>query len=112
MRRRPKTDGNQSPIVHALREAGASVAITSAQGDGFVDLVVGFEGRNYLAEVKEPQSPFVKGGEGGKRARRADEYDPHFGFTPAEVKFHRDWKGSTIHVWRSVDEALQAIGVK
>lgn len=52
VRRRARTDSNQSEIVAAFRQAGASVAITSALGHGFPDLVVGFRGRNLLVEVK------------------------------------------------------------
>ncbi len=47
-----KTDANQSSIVSALRQVGASVVDLSAVGRGVPDLLVGFRGRTYLLEVK------------------------------------------------------------
>ena len=47
-----KTDANQSSIVSALRQVGASVVDLSAVGKGVPDLLVGFRGRTYLLEVK------------------------------------------------------------
>ncbi len=57
MRRAARVDGNHSAIVKALRDIGASVADTSAVGDGFPDLVVGFRGRNFVVEVKDGKKP-------------------------------------------------------
>lgn len=57
MRRAAKVDGNQSDIVAALRKIGASVTPTHQVGNGFVDLVCGFRGRNVLFEVKDPKQP-------------------------------------------------------
>lgn len=50
--RRGRTDANQTEIVEALRKLGVSVAITSAVGKGFPDLVCGYRGKTYLIEVK------------------------------------------------------------
>lgn len=47
-----KVDGNQEAIVQSLRAVGATVSVTSDVGHGFVDLVVGFRGRNFLLECK------------------------------------------------------------
>lgn len=57
MRLRARIDGNQNEIVAQLRELGCSVAITSQLGKGFPDLVVGFKGKNYLLEIKDPSKP-------------------------------------------------------
>lgn len=56
MRRRPTVhlDANQGAIVDALREAGCMVRSTAVVGDGFPDLVVGFRGKTFLLEVKNP----------------------------------------------------------
>ena len=58
--RRPKIhriDDNQEGIVAALREAGATVQSTAAVGSGCPDLIVGYEGRNFLLEVKDGEKP-------------------------------------------------------
>lgn len=47
MRRAAKTDDNQKEIVAAFRRLGFTVAVTSALGQGFPDLVVGKWG-NYI----------------------------------------------------------------
>ncbi len=57
MRRAAKVDDNQQDIVDGLREIGASVFITSGVGDGFPDLTCGFNGVNWLFEVKNPEQP-------------------------------------------------------
>lgn len=52
-RRAAKIDRNQPEIVEFFRKSGCSVSITSAVGDGFPDLVVGFGGITVLVEVKD-----------------------------------------------------------
>jgi hypothetical protein len=92
MRRDARTDVNQGNIVNALRDVGASVAVTSALGSGFPDIVVGFRGVNYLMEIKDGSKPPSK--------RR---------LTPKEKEFHDLWRGSVVVV-NDIDEALRAIG--
>lgn len=86
-----RADLNQSDIVRALRSVGATVEITSQQGNGFPDLVCGIFGKNYLIEVKNPET------NGKLRATQ-------------EI-FRDKWKGN-VHVVNSVDEALRVIGVE
>jgi hypothetical protein len=93
MRRAARIDANQTEIVQALRGVGATVAITSMVGGGFVDIVVGFRGRNYLFEIKDGSKPPSK--------RK---------LTPDEQEFHDTWRG-TVFIVNSVDEALQVLGV-
>ena len=83
-----KVDANQSEIVQALRAIGASVFLLHAVGCGCPDLLVGFQGVNYLMEIKH-----------GRRAK----------LTPAEQRFVLSWNGRT-HVVRTVDEAYAVIG--
>ena len=95
MRRAANVDDKQAAFVAALRKIGCTVADTSGAGDGFPDLVVGRLGihgrQNYLIEIKDgSKSP----------SRRA--------LTPAQVKFHDEWKGQ-IAVVNSVDEAIEAV---
>jgi hypothetical protein len=82
-----KVDSNQAAIVRMWREMGASVAITSAVGNGFPDTVVGIHGENYLAEIKPDEKAKL---------------------TPAQVIFHRTWNGK-IYVVRSMDDAIELI---
>lgn len=83
-----RVDANQGAIVEALRRCGATVAITSSLGDGFVDIVVGYGGRNYLVEIKDGSQP--------ESAQK---------LTPDEKAFHEKWRGQ-IAVIRSVQEAI------
>lgn len=90
--RAAKVDANQAEIVRALREAGASVWITSSLGGGYPDLTVGYQGRTYLLEVKNPA------------AAPADQR-----LTPAQEQFVTSWKGHWTLVM-TPEQALQAIG--
>lgn len=54
-------DANQPTIVLMLRKVpGVSVAITSDLGDGFPDIVVGYRGRNFMFEIKDPEQDLNK----------------------------------------------------
>ena len=48
-----KVDSNQTRVVKALRELGATVQHLHAVGKGCPDLLVGYKGSNYLLEVKD-----------------------------------------------------------
>jgi hypothetical protein len=69
-----RCDSNQLLIVAALRAAGASVAILAGVGGGVPDLLIGWQGKNYLLEVKNLEG-------------RGDR------FTPAELEFMEAWRG-------------------
>lgn len=94
MRRAAKIDANQPQIVAALRKLGATVQSLSAVGDGVPDLLVGFQGRTLLLEVKDGSRP--------KSERQ---------LTDDQIQWHIDWRGGPCMVVNSVDEALAAIGV-
>jgi Holliday junction resolvase len=91
MRRAAKIDRNQPEIVKALRAIGCTVAITSAVGQGFPDLVVARSRRNWLIEVKDGRLP--------PSARE---------LTADQVEFHARWAGQ-IDVVNSVDEAITLV---
>lgn len=93
MRRAAKVDRNQSEIVQALRDAGASVHPCHGAGQGFPDLAVGFRGKNYLIEVKD-----------GALAPSDRK------LTPAQKEWHAAWRGDAVVVTSS-SEALAAIGL-
>ena len=88
------TDGNQAEIVKTLRGIpGIVVKDTHALGDGFPDIEVGFRGRNYLFEIKDPAKP------PNKRKLTSDE-----------VIWHRDWTGQ-VNVVLSAEEIFKVIGI-
>lgn len=84
-----RVDNNHREIVLALQGVGASVASLARLGQGVPDLLVWHRGL-YLLEVKSgPKEPL----------------------TPDEEAWHAGWSGP-VHVVRSVEEALQAIGIR
>jgi hypothetical protein len=86
-----RIDANQNDIVRALRGFGACVRIIS-QGDGIPDLLVGYQGRTILMEVKDGDKP--------PSAQK---------LTTAEEKFHFEWTGDTCVIVNSVEAALQVL---
>lgn len=74
--RRAKADANQPAIVAALREYGCSVSHTHMVGKGFPDVVAGYQGKNYLIEIKDGDKPLS--------ARQ---------LTPDEKSWHESWHG-------------------
>lgn len=94
MRRASAVDSNQSAIVAALRAVGATVQSLAEVGKGVPDLLVGHRRATYLLEVKD-----------GERSPSEQA------LTPAQVTWHRRWRGLPVHVVRDVGEALAVIGV-
>ena len=86
MREIARTDGNQAEIVSALRVVNAKVHDCHQYGGGFPDLLVCFDDKLYLMEVKTP------------RGRLTDE----------QKEFMQDFP---VVVVRSITDALRAIGV-
>lgn len=91
MRRAAKVDDNQALIVQTLRDMYLSVAITSQLGDGFPDIVVGYGGKNYMFEIKDPEKVPSK--------RK---------LTEDERKFHNNWRGQ-INTVETVEDVLAVI---
>lgn len=92
MRRAGRIDANQGRIVAALRNLGASVAITSGAGNGLPDLLVGWQGETYMLEIKD-----------GDKAPSAKK------LTEAEQHFVDHWKGRPVAVVETVADALDAV---
>ena len=90
-----KVDANQGEIVDALRGHYCSVALLHRVGGGVPDLLVGYQGRNILMEVKD----------GAKPASQQK-------LTGPQVEFHAAWRGANIHIVRNTEEALNAAGVQ
>ncbi|MCX5748253.1 MAG: hypothetical protein NT062_37855 [Proteobacteria bacterium] len=96
-------DANEPAIVEALRSAGA--VVTRLGDPGVPDLLVGYQGRTTLLEVKLPL-----GARGGKSQRREAE-GGRGDLTSSQVKWWDSWSGAPAVVVRSIGEALAAIGV-
>ena len=84
-----RADSNQREIVGALRQMGATVESLHRVGRGVPDLLIGFRGHNYLAEVKTAT---------GKPSR-------------GQVEWMRDWRGQSCII-RSVEDAMQMLGLE
>ena len=91
MRRAAKIDANQTEIVKALRQVGASVQSLASTGKGCPDLLVGFRGVNWLLEIKDGQKV--------KSARK---------LTDDQVVWHQTWRGK-VYIVESVDQALNLL---
>ncbi|MFM2134483.1 MAG: hypothetical protein RL156_1764 [Bacteroidota bacterium] len=85
MRRAARRDDNESSIVKALRDAGATVYFI----DQPCDLIVGYEGKTLLFEVKDGNKP--------PSARK---------LTENEQKFFDTWTGGPAYVVDSIQAAL------
>jgi len=91
MKIRGRVDGNQKEVVTELRDMGFSVAITSQLGNGFPDIVLGYQNHNYLFEIKDPsQSPSARV------------------LTLSEERFRDNWKGN-YNIILSAQDALRYI---
>jgi hypothetical protein len=88
---RKRIDANQPLLVKSLRDLGASVQSLADLGKGVPDLLIGFQGRNYLFEVKDWKQPPSK--------RR---------LTPDEKTWHELWRGN-VYVIETLTDALKII---
>lgn len=52
-----RVDANQKEIVSILRQLGASVLMLHKVGFGCPDILVGFNGKNALVEIKDGNNP-------------------------------------------------------
>ena len=83
-----KVDQNQKELIEAAKKLGFSVKNTAMVKDGFVDVVLGIHGLNFLIEIKNPSGPSTQQK-----------------LTIMEEKFHREWNGST-HIVKTIDDLI------
>jgi hypothetical protein len=95
MRRAPRVDESHVLIVEALRAAGASVLSLAAVGKGCPDVLIGYAGVDVLAELKNDPK-LVKDKRRTKPAAHQETW-------------HAGWRGRSVSVLRSPEEALQLI---
>ena len=89
--RRSRVDINQVEIVRALRKCGCTVQNLSAVGKGCPDILVGYNGINYLMEIKND------------KANKSDKV-----LTPDQVGWHGLWRGHVV-VIETIEEALSEL---
>lgn len=83
-----KVDKNQASVVKTLRDNGADVYLLHMVGKGIPDLLVAYEGRTILIEVKD-----------GK--------DKHF--TKDQLEFIAGWKGGDLFRVNDEQEAIELL---
>ncbi len=86
-----KVDKNQSAIVKQLQQLGVSVFVLSGVGKGIADLIIGWRGKNYLVEVKNPERKWK--------------------YTPDQVRFRASWRGQIVTI-EKVEELFNLLGIK
>ena len=88
MRRAARVDANHRDITRLLRDIGCSVESLHRVGGGVPDLLVGFQRRNLLLEVKT------------EKGKIDDD----------QLIWHRGWAGQ-VAVVRSLDDCLRELGL-
>ena len=92
--RAARIDANHEQVVLALRTAGATVQSLAATGKGVPDLLVGFQGKTLLMEIKD-----------GRKAPSERR------LTEDQLKWHGAWRGGPLAIVDSPDAALRILGV-
>ena len=92
MRQAARVDANQGAIVQAVTQAGAKVLDLSRMGQGIPDLLVCYQGKLCLWELKD--------GDKAPSKRR---------LTPAERAWHDHWHDAPVLIINSVEEAIAAL---
>lgn len=84
-----KTDANQKQIISDLKKIGVSVLNLSKVGNGCPDLLIGWQGKNILIEIKT-----AKGN-----------------LNDSQIEFFKEWKGQKF-VCKSINEIIEIINNK
>jgi hypothetical protein len=88
MRVKARKDANHVQLVSQLRKIGATVWDTAVLKN-CCDIVVGYRGKNYLFEIKDPKkTPSQKK------------------LTEGEQKFHETWRGQ-VNIIETLDDAMK-----
>lgn len=87
-----RVDNNQADIVKRLRMYGLTVLHLHTVGRGCPDLLVGWQGANYLIELKN-----------------ADNVPSKKRLTPDEEKFFSEWRGQVAKC-ETLEEILTVVG--
>ena len=84
-----KVDSNQAQIIADLKKIGVSVLNLSRVGGGCPDILVGWQGKNILIEIK---------------TAKGDLND-------LQIEFFKEWKGPKF-VCKSINEIIEIINNK
>lgn len=82
-------DRNQPKIVEDLRDIGATVKILTGVGDDFPDIIVGWQGENFLFEIKSAKGELSKG----------------------QKKFRAEWRGQ-VDKAKTLGDILKVLGIR
>jgi hypothetical protein len=82
-----RVDANQPAIVRALRDIGASVQHLHMVGHGCPDILVGYNGVNYLMEIKSSEKAT---------------------FTEDEYQWRAEWYGN-VFIVTSPEQAIEIV---
>ena len=90
-----KNDSNQAEIVKDLRKLGISVMLFKH------DIIIGFRGKNYLIEIKNPE--YAQSKKTGK-VKESSKRD-------SQKKLDIEWQGQRGYCF-TLDDVLRVIGFK
>jgi Holliday junction resolvase len=83
-----RVDSNQKDIVQAFKELGCSVLDLSRVGQGCPDLLIGYKNKCAMVEIKSSNKAH---------------------FTEPQLKFIKNWKGSSITRIDSVEGVIRLV---
>lgn len=107
IRRAKRRDACEKAIVIALKNVGASVS--QLDGTGLPDLLVGYAGRTYLIECKDPELGDRNSRAGGSKAGSGRKVANPLGLRDSQYAWWTAWKGATVAIVTSPAGALCAI---
>ena len=85
-------DKNQAYIIEGLHVVGASTLRLNSLGGGVFDILIGYNGRNYLMEIKNPCTSHGQG------------------LSPEQMEFQKHWNGGCF-VCRTLEEVFLVLGI-
>jgi Holliday junction resolvase len=92
MRRASRVDANQDQIVNVLRAYGATVQSLATVGNGCPDLLVGYQGKTLLMEIKD----------GNKMPSKKKLND-------LQTNWHANWRGGALALVDNPESAIRMI---
>jgi hypothetical protein len=92
MRRASRIDANQDQIVNVLRAYGATVQSLATVGNGCPDLLVGYQGKTLLMEIKD----------GNKMPSKKKLND-------LQTNWHANWRGGALALVDNPESAIRMI---
>lgn len=97
-----KIDENQPGIVDGLKHIGCSVEHLAKLGKGAPDLLVGYNGFNFLFEIANPETRHGR----SKRPGSKDRY--HRATNDAQKEWYLSWRGR-VDVVETLEQALHIV---